>query len=79
METNHINIHKYVWSWFSGNCNILKVLLSPVRFTKCLGVRVPLRPLRKKALIFSIAGWLRTALFTARYVILWVFCLWKLK
>jgi hypothetical protein len=30
---------------------ILKFLLSPVRFTKCLGVRVPLRPPRKKALV----------------------------
>jgi hypothetical protein len=39
-----------IWSLFSGNSNILKFLLSPVRFTKCLGVRVPLRPPRKKAL-----------------------------
>jgi hypothetical protein len=36
-----------IWSLFSGNYNILKFLLSPVRFTKCLGVRVPLRPPRK--------------------------------
>jgi hypothetical protein len=36
---------------FSGDSNILKFLLSPVRLTKCLGVRVPLRPPRKKALI----------------------------
>jgi hypothetical protein len=41
-------ITKNVWSWFSGNSNILKFLLSPVRFTKCLGIRVPLRPPRKK-------------------------------
>jgi hypothetical protein len=39
-----------IWSLFSGNSNILKFLLSPVRFTKCLGVCVPLRPPRKKAL-----------------------------
>jgi hypothetical protein len=39
-----------IWRLFSGNSNILKFLLSPVRFTKCLGVRVPLRPPRKKAL-----------------------------
>jgi hypothetical protein len=38
-----------IWSWFSGNSNILKFLLSPVRSTKCLGVRVPLRPPRKKS------------------------------
>jgi hypothetical protein len=37
-----------IWSLFSGNSNILKFLLSPVRFTKCLGVRVPLRPPEKK-------------------------------
>jgi hypothetical protein len=39
-----------IWNLFSGNSNILKFLLSPVRFTKCLGVRVPLRPPEKKAL-----------------------------
>jgi hypothetical protein len=33
-----------IWSLFSGNSNILKLLLSPVRFKKRLGVRVPLRP-----------------------------------
>jgi hypothetical protein len=43
-----------IWSLFSGNSNILKFLLSPVRFTKCLGVRVPLHPPRKKALHISI-------------------------
>jgi hypothetical protein len=43
-----------IWSLFSGNSNILKFLLSPVRFTKCLGVRVPLRPPRKKALVIII-------------------------
>jgi hypothetical protein len=51
------NSHKYpqyVWSWFNGNSNILKFLLSPFRFTKCLGVRVPLRPPRKKALYINI-------------------------
>jgi hypothetical protein len=37
-----------ILSLFSGNSNILKFLLSPIRFTKCLGVRVPLRPPRKK-------------------------------
>jgi hypothetical protein len=42
-----------IWSLFSGYSNILKFLLSPVRFTKCLGVRVPLRPPRKKALVIS--------------------------
>jgi hypothetical protein len=40
-----------IWSLFSGNSNILKFSHSPVRFTKCLGVRVPLRPPRKKALV----------------------------
>jgi hypothetical protein len=39
-----------ILSLFSGNSNILKFLLSPVRFTKCLGVREPLLPPRKKAL-----------------------------
>jgi hypothetical protein len=39
-----------IWSLFSGNSNILKFLLSPVRLTKCLGVCVPLHPPRKKAL-----------------------------
>jgi hypothetical protein len=39
-----------IWSLFSGKSNILKFLLSAVRFTKRLGVRVPLRPPRKKAL-----------------------------
>jgi hypothetical protein len=43
-----------IWSLFSGNTNILKFLLSPVRFTKCLGVRIPLRPPRKKALFQTI-------------------------
>jgi hypothetical protein len=43
-----------IWSLFSGNFNILKFLLYPVRFTKCLGVRVPLRPPRKKALALLI-------------------------
>jgi hypothetical protein len=43
-----------IWSLFSGNSNILKFLLSPVRFTKCLDVRVPLRPPRKKALHRSL-------------------------
>jgi hypothetical protein len=38
-------------NWFSGNSNILKFVLSHVRFTKYLGVRVPLRPPRKKALV----------------------------
>jgi hypothetical protein len=38
-------------NWFSRNSNILKFLLSPVRFTKCLGVRVPQCPPRKKALV----------------------------
>jgi hypothetical protein len=37
--------------FFSGNSNILKYLLSPVRFTKYLGVRVPLRPPRKEPCI----------------------------
>jgi hypothetical protein len=39
-----------IWSLFSGNSNILNFLLSPVEFTKCLGVHIPLRPPRKKAL-----------------------------
>jgi hypothetical protein len=43
-----------IWRLFSGNSNILKFLLSPVRFTQCLGVRVPLRPPRKKALYIYI-------------------------
>jgi hypothetical protein len=43
-----------IWSSFSGNSNILKFLLFPVRFTKCLGVRVPLRPPRKKALLTTM-------------------------
>jgi hypothetical protein len=43
-----------ICSLFSGNSNILKFLLSPVRFTKCLGVRIPLRPPRKKALYIYI-------------------------
>jgi hypothetical protein len=43
-----------IWSLFSGNSNILRFLLSPVRFTKCLGVRVPLRPPRIKALGISL-------------------------
>jgi hypothetical protein len=43
-----------IWSLFSGKSNILKFLLSPIRFTKCLGVRVPLRPPRKKALALLI-------------------------
>jgi hypothetical protein len=43
-----------IWSLFSRNSNILKFLLSPVRFTKCLGVRVPLRSPRKKALALLI-------------------------
>jgi hypothetical protein len=50
-----------IWSLFSGNSNILKFLLSPVRFTICLGVRVPLRPPRKKALLLLI-------FFSIRYV-----------
>jgi hypothetical protein len=37
-----------IWILLRGNSNILKFLLSPVRFKKCLGVRVPLRPPRKK-------------------------------
>jgi hypothetical protein len=53
--------------------NILKFLLSPLRFTKCLGVRVPLPPPRKNTVyththyvyiyiyIYS-AAWYRTAL-----------------
>jgi hypothetical protein len=46
-------LHK--WSWFSGNSNILKFLLSAVRFTKCLGLRVHLRPpQKKKALLLFI-------------------------
>jgi hypothetical protein len=40
-------------NWFSRNSNILNFLLSPIRFTKCLGVHVPLRPPRKKALQIS--------------------------
>jgi hypothetical protein len=44
-----------IWSLFSGNSKILKFLLSAVRFTKCLGVRVPLRPPRKKALVIGIS------------------------
>jgi hypothetical protein len=43
-------VNDKIWSLFSGKSNILKFLLSPVRFTKHLGVRVPLRPPRKKAL-----------------------------
>jgi hypothetical protein len=52
-KINAVNGHKshkypqYVWSWFSGYSNILKFSLSPVRFTKCLGVLVPLRPPEK--------------------------------
>jgi hypothetical protein len=42
-----------IWSLFSGNSNILKFLHSPVRFTKCLGVRVPLRPPRKKPWLYK--------------------------
>jgi hypothetical protein len=42
-----------IWSLFSGNSNILKFLLSPVRLTKCLGVGVPLRPPRKKSPAFT--------------------------
>jgi hypothetical protein len=40
----------------SNNTNILKFLLSPVRFTKCLGVLIPLRPPRKKALVIPVNG-----------------------
>jgi hypothetical protein len=53
-----------IWSLFSGNSNTLKFLLSPVRFTKCLGVRVPLRPPRKKSPVC------RYLLITLRYVTL---------
>jgi hypothetical protein len=45
---------QYFWIWFSGNSNILKFLLSPVRFIKCLGVRIPLRHPQKKALYIYI-------------------------
>jgi hypothetical protein len=45
-----------IWSLFSGNSNILTFLLSPVRFTKCLGVRVPLRPPQKKKPCIYIGG-----------------------
>jgi hypothetical protein len=41
-----------IWSLFSGNSNILKFLLSPARFPKCLGVCVPLRPPRKKKALY---------------------------
>jgi hypothetical protein len=47
---------QYIWTWFSRNSNILKFLLSPVRSTKCLGVCVPLRPPRKKALALLIVN-----------------------
>jgi hypothetical protein len=40
--------------------NILKFLLSPVRFTKCLGVCVTLRPPRKKALCVYIYIYIHT-------------------
>jgi hypothetical protein len=40
-------------SLFSGNSTILKFLLSPVRFTKCLEVRVPLHPPQKKKALVS--------------------------
>jgi hypothetical protein len=43
-----------IWSLFSRNSNILKFLLSPVRFTKFLGVHVPLCPPGKNALIIFI-------------------------
>jgi hypothetical protein len=36
-------------------CSLTKFLLSPVRFTKFLGVRVPLRPPIKKALDNTIS------------------------
>jgi hypothetical protein len=55
-KINAANGHKshkylvYVWGWFSGNSSILKFVVFPIRFTKCLGVCVPLRPPRKKAL-----------------------------
>jgi hypothetical protein len=37
----------------AGIQKFLNFLLSPVRFTKCSGVRVPLLPPRKKALIYT--------------------------
>jgi hypothetical protein len=43
-----------IWYLFSGNSNTLKFLHSPIRFTKFLGVRVPLRPPRKKALVVTM-------------------------
>jgi hypothetical protein len=59
-----------IWSLFSMNSNILKFLLSPVRFTKCLGVRLPLHPPRKKALIISTQN-------EAASVVWWLAC-WPL-
>jgi hypothetical protein len=53
MDTNHINIRNKFGVGFSENSNILKLLLSPVGFTKCLGVHVPLRAPRKKAMYIS--------------------------
>jgi hypothetical protein len=47
-----------IWSWFSGNSNILKCLILTICFTKCLGVRVPRGtpppPQKKKALHVSV-------------------------
>jgi hypothetical protein len=44
------------WSWFQH----LTLLLYPIRLTKCLGVRVLLRPLRKKALGLIMYHTIRT-------------------
>jgi hypothetical protein len=45
----------------SGNSNILKFLLSPVRFTKRLAVRIPLQPPEKKHCIYPrVPQWRHT-------------------
>jgi hypothetical protein len=48
MDTNHLNIYNTFGIGLAGIPTFLKFLLFPVRFTKCLGGRVPFRPPRKK-------------------------------
>jgi hypothetical protein len=48
---SYVYLNLVLFLMFRGTLSskILKFLLSPIRFTKCLGVRVPLRPPRKKS------------------------------